>query len=44
MAMKRVGGWLNPSKGSLPSSKSLTAIDEPHACMPVLTEWQRAGD
>ncbi|UJO11189.1 Inclusion body clearance protein iml2 [Fulvia fulva] len=31
MAMKRVGGWLNPSKGSLASSKSRTAIDEPHA-------------
>ncbi|EME50040.1 hypothetical protein DOTSEDRAFT_77158 [Dothistroma septosporum NZE10] len=29
--MKRVGGWLNPSKSSLASSKSLTAIDEPHA-------------
>lgn len=28
--MKRMGGWLN-AKSSLHQSKSLTAIDEPHA-------------
>ncbi|KXS98031.1 hypothetical protein AC578_8788 [Pseudocercospora eumusae] len=38
MAMKRVGGWLNPSKTSIHQSRSLTALDEPAALQEAMRQ------